>query len=373
MPLRHFPTRQGRRGFTLIELLVVIAIIAVLIALLLPAVQAAREAARRAQCINNMKQIGLAMHNYHAAAGSFPMGGTVTTPIPSSNGTRAGWGSWSAHAQLLGYMEQTGIYNAINFSLPNTSGGDEGQAMNSTASTTRINVFMCPSSLPYPDTWLNGLPSPYTNYWASLGASMNQYGGNTNSRPNGAYEVGGTAYGMRDFIDGTSNTIVFGEWMAGGGPTFKNPPGMITASGTPAGVADMGQLGCNMPYGGAAFVPWIAGPSCAGQLATAIANPGGSSYRNYVGQMWCQALISRTLGNTLLPPNSTYPNCMNIAWGGDGDGSWGAVGFSSAHSGGANALFGDGSVRFLKNSVAQTVIWSLGTRAGGEILSADSY
>jgi prepilin-type N-terminal cleavage/methylation domain-containing protein/prepilin-type processing-associated H-X9-DG protein len=367
MPLRHFPTRQGRRGFTLIELLVVIAIIAVLIALLLPAVQAAREAARRAQCINNLKQIGLAMHNYHAAVGSFPMGGTVTTPIPGTGGPRTGWGGWSAHAQLLGYMEQTGIYNAINFSLPNTSGGGEGVEDNSTAAMTRINVFMCPSSLPYPDTWNFGLPSPYTNYWASLGASMNQYSWPTNARPNGAYEVGGTAYGMRDFIDGTSNTIVFGEWMAGGGPTFKNPPGMIISSSYASGMNDLLD---NMPYGGGAFVPWISGSTCAGQVSTAVIN---SNARNFVGQMWCQGLISRTLGNTLMPPNSPFPNCIVNTGGGDADGSYGSVGFSSNHSGGANALFGDGSVRFLKNSVAQTVIWSLGTRAGGEVVSSDSY
>src|SRR5690349_5692103 len=100
-------TRSYRRGFTLIELLVVIAIIAVLISLLLPAVQSAREAARRAQCVNNLKQMGLAMHNYHQAVGTFPMGNTIGY---SYVGTQTTWGTFSAHALLLPYMEQTPVY-----------------------------------------------------------------------------------------------------------------------------------------------------------------------------------------------------------------------------------------------------------------------
>src|SRR5438477_6852492 len=105
---------ETRRGFTLIELLVVIAIIAVLIALLLPAVQSAREAARRAQCTNNLKQIGLGMHNYHSTHGTFPAGGTVAAGYDPGSSTS--WGTWSAQALMLGYLEQQPLYNASNFS-----------------------------------------------------------------------------------------------------------------------------------------------------------------------------------------------------------------------------------------------------------------
>ena len=127
-------SKQNRRGFTLIELLVVIAIIAVLIALLLPAVQAAREAARRAQCTNNLKQIGLALHNYHTAMDTFPMG-VSKAPYWGPGDTDGQWGygrwsGWSAQALLLGYIDQTPMYNAANFMwLPGAGGNLGGVAL----------------------------------------------------------------------------------------------------------------------------------------------------------------------------------------------------------------------------------------------------
>src|SRR5258707_757875 len=134
------PVRSDRRArsgaFTLIELLVVIAIIAVLIALLLPAVQAAREAARRAQCVNNLKQLGIAMHNYHSSVNSLPWGDGPW------------WIEWSAHTLLLPYMEQAPIYNAINFSDTQPFGQTPmpvNNPANSTATYTVISGFNCPS------------------------------------------------------------------------------------------------------------------------------------------------------------------------------------------------------------------------------------
>src|SRR5262245_53152460 len=137
-----------REGFTLIELLVVIAIIAVLISLLLPAVQSAREAARRAQCTNNMKQLGLAVANYESATGSYPASygtRTLTGQVWST------WGSWSPQSMMLPYLEQTTLYNAINFSMVshgNVSDYPEGVAAQRTAITTKIASFICPSNPP---------------------------------------------------------------------------------------------------------------------------------------------------------------------------------------------------------------------------------
>src|SRR3954452_21454853 len=136
------------RGFTLIELLVVIAIIAVLIALLLPAVQAAREAARRASCVNNLKQIGLGLHNYHQANDCFPSGG-LKTYSPNNNPTLPANTSWSAQSRLLPSLEQQSLYNAANFSIGVDANNDKWQtAMNSTVSITRLSVFLCPSDTP---------------------------------------------------------------------------------------------------------------------------------------------------------------------------------------------------------------------------------
>ena len=164
-----------RRGFTLIELLVVIAIIAVLIALLLPAVQSAREAARRAQCVNNLKQIGLAMHNYHQASSVFPQGESQSAYNLNYAGGYAGWTEWSAHAEMLPYMEQGSVYDSINFSF--CGGHDEGQWINSTGWTTVINGFLCPSDsnaargkIPV------GTNPPYTvNYRGSVGTTSSSW------------------------------------------------------------------------------------------------------------------------------------------------------------------------------------------------------
>jgi prepilin-type N-terminal cleavage/methylation domain-containing protein/prepilin-type processing-associated H-X9-DG protein len=374
----------NRRGFTLIELLVVIAIIAVLIALLLPAVQAAREAARRAQCVNNMKQLGLALHNYHSAQNAFPLGGfesgTPGNPVCCPEG---GWGAWSAQAMLLPYMEQTPVYNAANFNIL-MRGDGTSEVINTTTSTSRIDSLLCPSS-PLPQgTWYNK-QWPGNNYFASTGSSISWLGndpklGNYTFIPNGPFATGGTAVGIRDVTDGTSNTVGFGEWRTGDYNDAINSIQDIaglTAPGTFPNVGDRNMQAASTSFpAGAPFLTanlqacaaCLTANNCAGHTGS----NGGQSQFSFVGRLWAEGIYAHGLGNMIVPPNSPYPYCQFET--GDADTDSGTiVGLTSFHSGGANVCMLDGSVRFLKNSVAYNIIWALGSRGQGEIVSSDSY
>jgi prepilin-type N-terminal cleavage/methylation domain-containing protein/prepilin-type processing-associated H-X9-DG protein len=381
--------RISRRGFTLIELLVVIAIIAVLIALLLPAVQAAREAARRAQCTNNMKQLGLAVQNYHTGQNAFPAGGS---PAPTSTSlvccSEGGWGSWSAQAMLLPYMEQVPVYNAANFNLV-MRGDGYSEIINTTTTQSRIAAFLCPSS-PLPiGTWYNGVAWPGNNYFASTGSSISWLGndpklGNYTFVPNGPFEVGGQAIGIRDVTDGTSNTVGFGEWRTGDFNDFINSPqdvAGLTAPGTfppspgqgidrnmsspytsfPAG---SGYLTANLQ----ACAACLLSNSCASHTGS---NGGGTQF-SFVGRLWAEGIYGHGLGNMTVPPNAPYYYCQFET--GDGDMDSGTIIWpTSFHPGGANVCFLDGSVHFLKNSTAYNIMWFLGSRNQNEVISSDSY
>jgi len=339
-----------RRGFTLIELLVVIAIIAVLIALLLPAVQAAREAARRAQCINNLKQVGLALHNYHQGIGSFPMGASLNPWNAPGDGD--GWSGWSAHSLMLPYMEQAPIYNAINFSWACERGG-LGAQINSTAYNTKINSFLCPSDG-------NAGKQNINSYAGSMGTTTIIFG----------YQSTGlftylTAYNVADVTDGTSNTIAFAEALVGD----SNPTALKRGNSTGNAGGNNGQAGNMLDASG--MITGIKADII--QCTAWFVAPGGQAGGR--GSHWGWGILGSTMFNTVIPPN------------GGGQIQWGAcrldcclnanhdhyTNSTSSHSGGVNVALADGSVRFIKDSIAYPTWWALGTRANGEVLSSDGY
>jgi prepilin-type N-terminal cleavage/methylation domain-containing protein/prepilin-type processing-associated H-X9-DG protein len=375
-----------RHGFTLIELLVVIAIIAVLIALLLPAVQSAREAARRAQCTNNLKQIGLAAHNYASTTNSFPLG-ISNNPQGSPGAPAYGstWSSFGAQAMMLPYLEQGPIYQAANFSWG-------PWVMNDTVNNAVIASFLCPS-----DPGAQGGPwnTAHTNsYNACYGATttqLNTWGNNCNTSnfigcvipadSSGVFTYG-IAYGFQAITDGTSNTVAFAEKLCGqNGQNYYK-------TGTPPGQTYRGNM-VSIPGGapaGATQVNAFANPvavigalqTCAQAFQNAPSSPSSAAIQDYPGWRWAPGMIGMSLFNTIQTPNDTFGGCMfdsnsGNAYATDWPNGGFSLGASSAHPGGVNAAMADGSVRFIKSSIARNVWWGLGTRNGGEIISSDSY
>jgi prepilin-type N-terminal cleavage/methylation domain-containing protein/prepilin-type processing-associated H-X9-DG protein len=375
------PLIRRPSGFTLIELLVVIAIIGVLIALLLPAVQAAREAARRAQCTNNMRQLGLALANYEQQYGSYPMAyGQIASWDPANTDPTAidsGWGAWSPHAYLLPFLEQVQTYNALNFSVSSSHTEDDG--LQATGAVVRISSFLCPSSpLPiggywnYDDmgiTWIKN-QVPGNNYFASVGASICPW---ATAQPMGIFQIvykngPGGLRKAAELLDGTSNTIAFGEWRMGDFNTTKLSltDGINIMTYNVNGVGAWDSPISSMPAGAAGFPAFL--QACAGAAPASTAS--WRTNKSEQGRTWMDGMFGTTLGTTLLAPNSPYYNCNLQPWGGDMDapGMWN---MSSYHPGGANAAFADGSVRFIKASTAKETVWALGSRAGGEVMSQE--
>jgi prepilin-type N-terminal cleavage/methylation domain-containing protein/prepilin-type processing-associated H-X9-DG protein len=315
---------MSRRGFTLIELLVVISIIALLIALLLPAVQAAREAGRRIQCVNNMKQIALALQSYHDQLGAFPPATLRYKGDPFCDA--CGYGAlFTFRSLILQQMEQAPLHNSINFSYiysPTGIGDPFGPPLNSSAAGTLVASYVCPSEGPrYTDgggygAGTSNVPIPFSNYHASAGVTIRPGCASSGCDCDVADAIEGLMYAfgsvrIADVRDGLSNTFLLGE-AAGGGSN------------------------------------WMVGWDSSVQRVA----PAG------INRAW---------------PNSPG-TCSLAAWANaPGYGPQSRLAFGSKHPSGANFAFGDGSVKFLKNTTNPGVLSALGTRAGGEVVSASDY
>jgi len=351
------PTCKARPGFTLIELLVVIAIIGVLISLLLPAVQSAREAARRAQCVNNLKQIALACHNYESAHGSLPMGNRYidnTSYASLSPCDGASWFGYSAFTFITPFVEGHAQYNATNFSFVANSG------RNTTAHFLTVATYLCPTDLPAPQ---------YTTPWAqcsygmSRGTQENIYenwakasfpdpnaeqpGKCNAAKGNGVFGAEAVVR-LGEIRDGTSNTTLFGEmsrWV------------------------DDPARGTNWYHFTAAFGTTNIGGYFSGDLRIetgAFTYPDLNAAPDKTGNL-INAVFCNCGSGACIPSDWLDPKCQQTVR------QLGQFAFRSLHPGGANFAFADGSVKFVKQSVNNQTYQALGTRAGNEAVSADSY
>jgi prepilin-type N-terminal cleavage/methylation domain-containing protein/prepilin-type processing-associated H-X9-DG protein len=313
--------RRRLAGFTLIELLVVIAVVGVLIALLLPAVQQAREAARRIQCANNLKQLGLAFHGYHDPHGTFPPG-RVRSRVDRRGQV------FSAFAMILPQIDQIALYHSINFDLNADRG--VGGPENDTARRTRLAAFLCPSDSASDSDKPDQAP---TNYQMNTGT---RHPARDNNGP--LYENSRVRLG--DFRDGTSQTVCLSELARSmsvrANDTIEVPDRLILSH-------------------------------------EATCRPAGPARPSARGNRWIYGAPNHTMYSHHRAPNDPSPDCRGgVPFGDRTNAEWDRLSLDSAarglHPGGVNALFADGSVRFIKNAIAVSTWRALGTIAGGEIV-----
>lgn len=317
------------RGFTLIELLVVIAIIAILIALLLPAVQQAREAARRSQCKNNLKQLGLALHNYQSAHRVFPPGGLGFPYV------------WSAHAQLLPYVDQGNLENLLNYDVPPLNAFNFGSfnaadvQRNDDAAQTHLSLLVCPSDKDaVPGSVYGGISYP-----ACAGSGLNGSGTADDGAISNADGIifSRSKISFRDVTDGSSNTIVFGEQLLGDGENSAPSPGDYRHR----------------------VVELSLGTQTTPAACDAASAPAWSGQR---GAKWVNGHLADTMYNHWYGPNMGVPDCHN------GYHNFALVSARSAHTGGVQVGLVDGSCRFISENIHLDTWRALATRSGGEVL-----
>jgi len=327
--MRRFRNRRGGGfpGFTLIEMLVVVGVVAILAGLLLPAVQSAREAARRAQCANNLKQIGLALHAYAADSQVFP---------PSTHGLRSEPGTPfygvldAPQAILLPYVEQERLYNAINFDL-NVYADNVLEPGNATALRQMVPVYLCP-----------------TDGFARSARGGNSYRANVGLCHHCPSEWGGAFFPfgpnrLSGFRDGLSQTLAFSEKL-------------ISRPGPYDPKRDWVRV--HLRLGPIGHEEWVR--ACANLEHP----PAPRQVRQDAGRTWMIGQAKFTYFFVSVPPNSPVPDCGLQGFGGRG-----VFGARSHHPGVVNAVMADGSVRSFSSSTEPNVWRALGSRAGGELLS----